>query len=75
MSRQVVRLSGSNSIATLLRAMQQQRLRWVCVVDNDGRPLALTGLRGVIDFVVDSFARDVRVQPITEKLPVQREGA
>jgi hypothetical protein len=49
----------------------------VSIVDADGRPTALTGLRGVVEYVADYFPRQVKVQPIDgSKVSIKtREGA
>lgn len=76
MTRQIVTLERSRPIADLLEVMRRRQQRWVVVVDEAGRPVALTGLRGVIEYVADHFPRHVLAQPIESKLALrQREGA
>ncbi len=66
----------SDRIADLLRTMQTHKLRWVCVVDESGKAAAITGLRGLVQYVADHVPRCVKVEPIRRKLSMeQREGA
>ncbi len=77
MTNYVVCLRRDEPIAKLIATMYQRQLRWVCVVDSDGRPISLSGLRGVIEYVSEYFPHHVAVQPTSNtKLAVdQREGA
>ncbi len=76
LSQQIVCLPTTATIADLIKLMQSRNLRWVCVVDEEGKPTAMTGLRGVVDFVADYFPRQVKVQPMDVKLAMEeREGA
>jgi CBS domain-containing protein len=69
-------IKESHSIAWLIATMKRHNLRWVCVVDDHGRAKALTGLRGVMEYVVEHFPRHIKVQPMRSKLAMdQREGA
>ncbi len=76
MTPNVICVKESDSIATLIATMQQRKLRWVCVVDDAGKAISLTGLRGAMEYVVEHFPRRVLVEPLQSKLAVdQREGA
>lgn len=76
MTSNVVCVKPTDSIATLIATMQGRKLRWVCVVDDQGKATALTGLRGVMEYAVDHFPRSVLSQPIRSKLAIEeREGA
>ncbi len=76
LSQQIVCLPRTATIAQLIATMQSRNLRWVCVVDDGGNPVAMTGLRGVVDYVADYFPRQVKVQPMDVKLAMEeREGA
>lgn len=76
MTRNVACVSLNDSVATLIATMQQRMLRWVVVVDADGKAVNLTGLRGAMEFVVEHFPRRVLVQPLKSKLAIdEREGA
>ena len=72
----VVCLKASDSIAKLIATMQEHKLRWVCLADDDGNVTHLTGLKGVVEYVADNHSRQVMVQPLQSKLSMdQREGA
>lgn len=76
MSNRCICLGQDEPVARLIAVMLEHNLRWVCVVDESGLPVGLTGLRGVIEFVVDELPRLVKVQPIDPMLSMpEREGA
>ena len=77
MTTNVVCVLATDTIDTLIATMQERKLRWVCVVDESGKAIALTGLRGVMEYVVDHFPRCVFSQPVrANKLSMEhREGA
>lgn len=77
MTRNIFTVQAGDSIAKLISTMQNRRLRWVSIVDEEGRPTALTGLRGVVEYVADYFPHQVKVQPIDgSKVSIKtREGA
>jgi len=76
LTRSVVTVSRDDTIDTLIATMQTQKLRWVCVVDAAGKATALTGLRGVMEYVVEHFPRSVYSHPMRSKLATEeREGA
>jgi len=76
MVRNVVTVKETDPIAELIATMQGRMLRWVCVVNDEGKAVALTGLRGVMEYVVDHHARSVMGTPIRRKLSMtEREGA
>ncbi|MAE64833.1 MAG: hypothetical protein CMJ18_11245 [Phycisphaeraceae bacterium] len=63
-------------IARVIECMESKRVRYVIVIDDDGRPIHLTGLKGVVRYVSDHFPRQVQVQPDGAKLYMdEREGA
>lgn len=76
MTTNLVCVKQSDKIAELIATMQQRKLRWICVVDDQGKAVALTGLRGVMEYVVEHFPRSVLGHPIRSKLSInEREGA
>ena len=76
MTRNVVTVRQGDSIAKLIGTMQTRMLRWVCVVNDQGKAVALTGLRGVMEYVVEHHPRSVKGTPIRRKLSMtEREGA
>jgi len=66
----------SDPVAYVVEAMQLKNVRFLCVVDDQGRVVGLTGQKGLIEFVADHFPGQVMVQSIGGK-PYQttREGA
>lgn len=67
----------TDPIAKVLDAMQRCGMRFVVVVDEDGRATHLTGQRGTMEYIADHFPRQVKVHMIDDaKLYMdQREGA
>ncbi len=59
-----------------LYGMSQARLRFLCVVDDQGKVVALTGQRGLMEYVIEHFPRQIKVQMMSSKLHMNtREGA
>jgi len=76
MTRNVISVKQTDTIATLIATMQTRKLRWVTVVDDGGKVVALTGLRGVMEYVVDHHPRSIKSMPIRRKISMtEREGA
>ncbi|QDU63640.1 CBS domain protein [Planctomycetes bacterium Pan216] len=68
--------SIESSIVDMVKLMRQHKLRFIVVVDSDGKPTALTGQKGLMEYVADYFPREVMVQRVGLKAPTeQREGA
>ncbi len=67
----------NDPIAKVLDAMQNHGMRFVIVLDDDGKAIALTGQRGMMEYIADHFPRQVKVHMIDDaKLYMdQREGA
>lgn len=66
----------TDPIVYVLEAMQLKNLRFLCVVDADGRLAGVTGQKGLIEFVADHFPGQVMVQRVGgNPYPVEREGA
>ena len=65
----------SDPIAKVLLAMRLKNLRFVCVTNEESRVVALTGQKGLMEYVADHFPRQVMVQRVGLKLSTeQREG-
>jgi len=65
----------TDTIATVIDKMESKKLRFVAVLDEQGKAVALTGQKGVMEFIVDHFPRQVKVQRMsTEFFTGQREG-
>jgi len=73
-SQLTVRLD--DPVARVIHAMQNSGIRFICVVDEQGKVHSLAGFRGVIEWVVEHFPRAVKVQGLEAKLYLdEREGA
>lgn len=63
-------------IADLLHMLTEGGLRFVCVVDAEGKMIGVTGQKGVMEYIADHFPRSVKVQDMAAKVSMsQREGA
>jgi CBS domain-containing protein len=66
----------SDPIALVLEAMSLKNVRFLCVVDDDGRLAGLTGQKGLMEYVAEHFPRQVMVQRIGgTPYTHEREGA
>lgn len=66
----------TDPISYMLEAMQLKNLRFLCVVDDTGKIVGLTGQKGLIEFVADHFPGQVMVQRVGgHAYPTHREGA
>lgn len=62
-------------IAKVIDCMESKKLRFIVVLDPDGKAVAITGQKGVMEYIVDHFPRQVRVQRMSsEFFSGQREG-
>ena len=69
-------IGKSESIAMVIHKMQQHGLRFLCVVDDQGKVVAQTGQKGVMRYIAEHFPHQVKVQMMESKLYMdQREGA
>ncbi len=66
----------SEPIAAMVDAMREKDLRFVCVVDEQGKVKALTGQKGLVEYVAEHFPRQSMVQRVGGKpFLKEREGA
>lgn len=66
----------NESISNVIHKMRNHGLRFICVVDDDGKVVGLTGQKSVMRYLADHFPRQVKVQMLESKLYMdQREGA
>ena len=66
----------ADPISSVLLAMQSKDLRFVCVTDETGKAKALTGQKGLIEYVAEHFPQQVMVQRLGGKPTIEkREGA
>jgi predicted transcriptional regulator len=66
----------ADAIADVLSAMEFGNIRFLCVVDEEGRLAGVTGQKGLMEYVAEHFPGQVMVQRIGGKpYPQEREGA
>lgn len=66
----------SDSIQTVVDAMEAKNTRFVAVLDEAGKVVGLTGQKGLMEYVAEYFPEVVMVQRIgSEPYPHRREGA
>jgi len=66
----------TDPISAVLNAMQSKGLRFICVTDESGRATALTGQKGLMEYIAEHFPRQVMVQRVGVKSSTERrEGA
>ncbi len=66
----------SDTIAAVLSCMKERGVRFVVVLDDDDRPVGVTGQKGLMAFIADHFPRQVKVQRMRSVVSMdEREGA
>jgi CBS domain-containing protein len=66
----------TDSIAKMIQVMQARQLRFLSVVDAKGRVVALTGQKGLMEYIAEHFPRRVKVERLQSQLSIDdREGA
>ena len=66
----------TDKIADVLEAMQMKNIRFLCVVDEEGCLVGLTGQKGLMEYVAEHFPQQVMVQRIGgTPYSRQQEGA
>ncbi len=71
---QWVRLT--DPVSRVLQAMQNEKTRFIGVIDSEGRLVGLTGQKGLMEYVAEHFPQQVMVQRVgIPPYSVEREGA
>ncbi len=66
----------TDPVVKVLKGMQETRLRFLCVVDDAGKVVAMTGQKGLMEYVAEHCPRQIKVQMMTSKMHMNtREGA
>lgn len=66
----------SEPISSVWSALQDDNLRFICVTDDEGKLVGLTGQRGLAEYVAEFFPQQVTVQRLGSKPWMEdREGA
>lgn len=69
-------LSLSDPIVSVLEALELKNVRFLSVVDENGKIAGLTGQKGLMEYVADHFPGQVMVQRVGQKSYMHnREGA
>ncbi len=71
-----VSVKSSEPISRVWDAIQLGGARFVCVTDDDGKLIGITGQRGVAEYLAECFAKQVTIQRLGSTPWMQdREGA
>ncbi len=66
----------TTSVADLIDCMESKKLRFVCLVDEAGKALAVVGQKGVVKFLASHYPQVVQGNALESTLNVRtREGA
>ena len=66
----------SDAVVNVLTALQTKNIRFLCVVDSDGQVAALTGQKGLMEYIADHYPEQVMVQRVgVPPYSKTREGA
>ncbi|WP_425395658.1 CBS domain-containing protein [Aeoliella sp.] len=65
----------TDTIALVLEAMQMKNVRFIGVLDEDGKVIGLTGQKGLMEYVSEHFPQQIMVQRVGSPPPAEREGA
>ena len=69
-------VKSSEPISRVWDAIYQNGFRFICVTDDDGKLIGITGQRGIAEHIADCFPQQVMVQRLGSKPWMQqREGA
>ena len=75
MAKQWPWVQTSDPIVDVLEAMLTKNVRFLCVVDEEGRVVGLTGQKGLMEYVAEHFPGQVMVQRVGCAPYLNREGA
>ena len=65
----------TDPIVKVIDSMQSQKLRFIVVLDEQGKAIAITGQKGVMEYIADHFPRQIKVQRMSsDYFTGQREG-
>ncbi len=76
MSRSAVTVGSNTTVAEAIRLMSKGGYRNLPVLDPQGAPTGVIGVRGIVHYLVEHFPDAVYTQPPTgDRPPTEREGA
>jgi CBS domain-containing protein len=66
----------SDAVVNVVDALQTKNIRFLCAIDEDGHVAALTGQKGLMEYIADHYPGQVMVQRVgVPPYPQTREGA
>jgi len=66
----------SDAVVNVVDALQTKNIRFLSVLDNDGRVIALTGQKGLMEYIADHYPGQIMVQRVgVPPYSQSREGA
>jgi CBS domain-containing protein len=74
-TKEFAAVTEDDPIEEVIKAMQAKDQRFVVVIDRCGKAQALTGQKGLMEFIADNFPWQVAVQRVGMGASTMREGA
>ena len=69
-------VSPTESMSVVLEAMEENNIRFLAILDKDRRVIGITGQKTLMEFVADTFPREILTQdPTSATISRQKEGA
>ncbi len=69
-------VSPTEPMNVVLEAMEDNNIRFLAVLDEDHRVMGITGQKTLMEFVADTFPREILTQdPTSATISKQKEGA
>ena len=66
----------TDAVVNVVDALQTKNVRFLCVLDEDGSVLSLTGQKGLMEYIADHHPGQIMVQRVgVPPYPQTREGA
>ena len=63
-------------ISKIVELMSNEQIRYLAVVDREGKVIGLTGQKGLIEYIVEHFPRQVKVERMKSLIAMDtKEGA
>lgn len=69
-------ITMTDPVVAVLEALEMKNIRFLAVVDEEGRIAGLAGQKGLMEYIADHFPGQVMVQRVGQKMYMHdREGA
>lgn len=76
MSRELVTISATETVAAAIRKMSAGGYRHLPIVDSEGRPTGVAAVHGIVHYLVDHFPETIyNLPPEPRVTQSEREGA